>query len=380
MSLSVNRSGQYVRQPGGYKAFIPRSLPPDPPVDYSNLVVTLAEASEAIGRLDGVARLLPDPAQFVAMYVRREAELSSRIEGTESTLDDMLTFELQGSLRHVPPDAAEVSNNVRALNYGIKRLESLPLSNRLIREMHAILMEDVRGQERMPGSFRTSQNWIGSPGATLVNATYVPPPAHEVPNAMGELELFLHHRGGMPVLVHAGLAHAQFEMIHPFLDGNGRVGRLLITILLQHHGVLRYPLLYLSSYLQKNRSEYYAWLNAVREPGDWEGWLLFFLRGVVETANASIVTSQRVVALRERDRTRVTELRLRSGTAALEYLYGTPVTSVNDLVSNAGIPYSTASTLIRRFEELGILREVTNRRRDRVYRYDAYVDLFREAF
>ena len=373
------RAGRYIQQPTGYRAFIPRPLPPDPPLDYGRLAAMLAEASEAVGRLDGIAAFLPDPTQFVFMYVRREAELSSRIEGAESTIDDMLVFEVRQDPGNLPGDVREVVNYVRALNYGIQRLESLPLSNRLIREMHAVLMEGVRGHERSPGEFRTSQNWIGRPGATLAEATYVPPPPLELPQAMGDLEQFLHRPGGIPSLLHAGLAHAQFEIVHPFLDGNGRVGRLLITLLLQHHGILRYPLLYLSSHLQAFRSEYYAWLNAIRERGDWEGWLLFFLRGVAETAGAAVATSRNVVELRARDRARVAEQPLRAGLTALDFLYTTPVTSIGVLAEQVDMPFSTASTLVSRFEELGILREITGRQRDRLYRYDAYVDLFRRG-
>ena len=379
MSDHVDRTGRYIRQPAGYRAFIPNPLPPDPPLDYSSLALVLAEASEAAGRLDGLAALLPDPERFISMYVRREAELSSRIEGTESTLDDILEYEAEPASQRLPSDIGEVFNYVRALNHGIQRLDTLPLSNRLIREMHAILMEGVRGQERQPGEFRTSQNWIGRPGATLAEASFVPPPAPEVPQAMGDLERFMHEPRDIPPLVHAGLVHAQFEIIHPFLDGNGRAGRLLITLLLHHHGVLRQPLLYLSSHLQLHRMEYYARLTAIRERGDWEGWLGFFLRGVAATAAQSINVSRRVVELQEHHRQLVSEQSIRSGLAVLDQLYSTPVVSINALVERLELPYSTTNSLVRRFEQLGILTEITGRQRDRLYRFDAYVDIFRRG-
>jgi Fic family protein len=230
------RAGRYVGQPAGYNAFIPAVLPPDPPVDLGRLVPLLSSADQAIGRLDGVGRTLPNPELFVAMFVRREAVLSSQIEGTQSTLDDVLAYELDTTRQQLPGDVGEVVNHVAAMTYGLQRLETLPLSNRLIKEIHERLMRDVRGAERSPGEFRRTQNWIGPGGGSLRHAAFVPPPVHEIEIAMGDLETFLHAPGGLPRLVHAGLAHAQFETIHPFLDGNGRVGRLLITFLLVHEG------------------------------------------------------------------------------------------------------------------------------------------------
>ena len=376
MTPQQQRAGRYIRQPTGYRAFIPRPLPPEPALDYGSLADVLSQASESVGRLDGIAALLPDPDRMVAMHIRREAELSSRIEGTESTLDDILEFEVLPTSRRLPSDVREVVNYVQALTYGIRRLNTLPLSNRLIRELHATLMEDVRGQERHPGEFRRSQNWIGQPGATLDGAIYVPPPASEVPQAMSDLERFLHSPQGIPLLVHAGLAHAQFEMIHPFLDGNGRVGRLLITLLLQHHGVLHQPMLYLSAYLQQHRSEYYSRLTAIHREGDWEGWVGFFLRAVLETSRRSISVSNSVVSLHTRHRELVKSQSSSAGIAVLEHLYNTPVVSVSELVESLEISYTTANTVVRRFEKLGILREVTGRRRNRLYRYDTYLDIF----
>src|SRR5665811_1097292 len=278
------RAGRLIRQPAGYTAFVPTALPPDPSIVLGRLVPLLSSADQAIGRLDGVGLTLPNPDLFVAMYVRREAVLSSQIEGTQSTLDDLLAFEIDAPGMVQPVDVSETINYVRAMNTGLRLLPSLPLSGRLIREIHGVLMQGVRGQERHPGEFRTTQNWIGPAGCTIETATFVPPSPDDMVQAFGDLETFLHDRG-LPPLVHAGLSHAQFETIHPFLDGNGRVGRLLITLLLVERGVLTRPLLYLSLFLKQNRAEYYDRLGAIRSNGDWEGWLRFFLTGVVATAN-----------------------------------------------------------------------------------------------
>jgi Fic family protein len=247
----------------------------DPP-----MVSLLSQADQAVGRLDGLAQTLPNPDLFVAMYVRREAVLSSQIEGTQSTLEDVLTFELDAKGQEFPKDVEEVVNYVRAMNYGLDRVSTLPLLLRLIRETQAELLRNVRGAHRRPGKFRASQNWIGPANVPLAQATFIPPPVHEMHQALDNFEKFLHQEGDHPALIHCGLAHAQFETIHPFLDGNGRVGRLLITFLLVHRGILHRPLLYLSHYLKRYRSEYYDRLSAIREAGDWEGWLKFFLRGV----------------------------------------------------------------------------------------------------
>src|SRR6202167_5455629 len=274
------RAGKYVKQLDGYRAFIPAPLPPVPPLEMDReLTRLLSEADHALGRLNGVTSILPNPDLFVSMYVRHEAVLSSQIEGTQSTLVDVLQFEIDANGNEHPKDVEEVVNYVRAMNYGLKRLDELPLSLRLIREIHGKLLEGVRGANRTPGEFRTSQNWIGPANCTLTTATFVPPPPHEMHQALDNLERFLHETTSFPALIHCGLAHAQFETVHPFLDGNGRVGRLLITFLLCQRGVLQRPLLYLSHYLKGRRAEYYDRLMAIRNDGDWEGWLRFFLRG-----------------------------------------------------------------------------------------------------
>lgn len=265
------------------------------------MIGLLSRADQAVGRLDGVARALPNPDLFVAMYVRREAVLSSQIEGIQSTLEDTLSFELDPGQRDVPQDVEEVVNYVRAMNYGLERLTDLPLSLRLIREIYAELMRGVRGADKLPGEFRRSQNWIGPQNAPLSEATFVPPPVSEMMTALYNLEVFLHEEN-LPVLVRCGLAHAQFETIHPFLDGNGRVGRLLIIFQLVHEGILHRPLLYLSYYIKRHKAEYYDRLMAVRQDGNWEGWLRFFLRGVAETAEEATATTEAIVHLQEEHR------------------------------------------------------------------------------
>lgn len=350
-------------------------LPPDPPLQLGPLVSLLSNADLAIGRLDGVGRTLPNPDLFVAMYVRKEAVLSSQIEGTQSSLDDLLAFELDGASTRLPDDLEEVFNHVAAMNYGLERLDTLPLSLRLIREIHARLLEDVRGSAKDPGEFRRSQNWIGPPGALLADAAYVPPPPAELMATLGDLEKFLNEPGDLPALVHAAVAHAQFETIHPFLDGNGRVGRLLITFMLVCRGVLHRPLLYLSYYLKRHRAEYYDRLTAVRLGGDWEGWLRFFLQGVAETAAEATSTAGMIVALRERHLAQVSSLG-GNGIQMLDHLYRQPLLDINAIVRALNVSYPTANKLAAGFVERGILNEVTGHRRNRIFRYSPYLALF----
>jgi Fic family protein len=296
------RTGQYVKQPTGYSAFIPSPLPPEPPIQIDDeLTRLLSDADRATGRLDGVASVLPNRNFFVAMYVRQEAVLSSQIEGTQSTLEDVLQFEIYSKGRDFPKDIQEVVNYVRAMNYGLERLKTLPLSLRLIREIHGKLFEGVRGSNRTRGEFRTSQNWIGPAGCTLTDATFVPPPVHEMHAALDNAEKFL-HSNSFPLLLQCGLAHAQFETIHPFLDGNGRVGRLLVTFLLCQRQALGRPLLYLSHYLKEHRAEYYDRLTAIRTDGEWEGWLKFFVRGVYEVSREATETARNILRLKEKHR------------------------------------------------------------------------------
>jgi Fic family protein len=322
---------------------------------------------------------LPNPDLFVAMYVRQEAVLSSQIEGTQSTLEDVLQFELDARGIDLPKDIGEVVNYVHAMNYGLRRLGDLPLSLRLIREIHAELLAGVRGDNRTPGEFRRSQNWIGPAGGNLSTAIFVPPPLPEMHEALDKFEKFLYD-DSLPVLIHCGLAHAQFETIHPFLDGNGRVGRLLITFLLCQRGVLHRPLLYLSHYLKAHRAEYYDRLMAIRNDSNWEGWLKFFLRGVEEVSVDAIDTARRIFALREEHRKAISQkINSSAGLALLDYLYKYPFVTVGIVGGLMGISFVTASKLVNQFVELGILRETTGGQRNRRYAYDDYLFLFESS-
>ncbi|MBI5116751.1 Fic family protein [Candidatus Poribacteria bacterium] len=375
----VNRARQYVSQPVGYRAFLPKSLPPNPPVAMEGeMWSVLSQADRALGRLDGSTETLPNPDLFVFMYVRKEAVLSSQIEGTQASLMDVLEFEAQALEPGAPKDVEEVVNYVSAMNHGLSRLKELPLSLRLIREIHQKLLAGVRGSERAPGEFRKSQNWIGPPGCGLEEAQFVPPPPHEMQNALGDFEKFLHDSTPMPVLIKVGLAHAQFETIHPFLDGNGRVGRLLITFLLCEKGILKRPLLYISHYFKKHRSEYYERLQAVRDRGDWEGWLKFFLLGLYEVAQEATETARQIVNLREQHRELITK-RLGRGAgkalALLETLYTRPVVSVQIVEETANASFVTANMLVKQLCEMGLLKEITGQRRNRRFLYDPYVAL-----
>ncbi|GBD02193.1 Adenosine monophosphate-protein transferase SoFic [bacterium HR18] len=376
------RAGVYVRQPHGYRAFIPKPLPPDPPIRVSGSLQTLlSQADYALGRLDGAILTLPNPDLFVFMYVRKEAVLSSQIEGTQSSLQNLLAAEAKLFDPDTPGDVGEVINYVRAMNYGLERLATLPVSVRLIKEIHAELMRGVRGGQLTPGELRTSQNWIGPAGCRLSEATFVPPPPHEIPQALADLEQFLHTQDDMPALIRVGLAHAQFETIHPFLDGNGRIGRLLITFLLVEKGLLRKPVLYLSHYFKQHRSEYYDRLQAVRDAGDWEGWLEFFLRGVVEVSEEATRTAAAILRMREDYRARITE---RLGRAAanghriMEKLFEHPIVTVATVRDWLGITQAGANNLVRRLVEIGLLREITGYARNRRFRFEPYLKLFEE--
>jgi Fic family protein len=370
-----------IRQPGGYRAFIPAPLPPDPPLAFdAQLATVLAGAGTALGRLDGVAATLPNPELFVAMYVRREAVLSSQIEGTQSTLDDVLAFEIDPARSSLPQDIKEVVNYVSAMDYGLARLDSLPLSLRLLREIHERLMTGTRGSDKSPGLFRESQNWIGSGPRGLADATFVPPPPHDMRTALGNLERFLHGSGGLDPLISCALAHAQFETIHPFLDGNGRVGRLLITFLLCHEKVLKRPVLYLSHYLKQHRATYYDRLTAIRFDGDWEGWLRFFLTGVGEVAREAEQTARQIVQLREDVRQRAQAVQMSvNALRLLDYLFEQPIINVNAARDQLKISYVAANGLIRELCQIGVLSETTGGNRNRIFRFGPYLDLFSDV-
>lgn len=376
------RAGKYVKQGTGFKAFIPAPLPPIPPVALdAELTRLLSEADRSLGRLDGIGSVLPNPDLFVAMYVRQEAVLSSQIEGTQSSLEDVLQFEVDAKGADVPKDVEEVVNYVRAMNFGIQRLEKLPLSLRLIREIHSELLKGTRGSHRTPGEFRRSQNWIGSTGANLANATFVPPPVPEMKEALNKFEQFLHD-DSLPVLIHTGLAHAQFETIHPFLDGNGRMGRLLITFLLCERKILHRPLLYLSHYLKMHRAEYYDRLMAIRNDNNWEAWLKFFLRGVGEVSQEAIETARRIFALRDEHRQAINKSMGSSAGSALrllDYLYEQPIISVRLVEQHLKSSFVTANKMVEQFIKLDILNETTGRQRNRRYAYAPYLALFESS-
>ncbi len=377
----MRRSGVYIKQPAGYRAFIPTPLPPKPAVKIvGELQNLLSRADMALARLDGVAQMLPNVDLFIAMYVKKEALLSSQIEGTQASLDDLFSYESGDKLENLN-DVTEVLNYVKAMNYGLDRLQNLPMSLRLIKEIHALLLKDVRGSERHPGEFKRSQNWIGPPGCTLSEASYVPPPPHEALEDMGALERYFHDKERLPILVDCALIHYQFETIHPFLDGNGRMGRLLITFYLCWKGVLHKPLLYLSYYFKNNRQEYYDRLNMVRTTGNYEQWVDFFLRGVVDIAGASMDTAGQILELQTHHRRLLWEKKISSPIAVgiLEQLFYTPTISIARIAEKFNVSYQAASKLVSQLEKVKILRETTGRKRDRRYVYSDYLDILAEG-
>ncbi|GGK16124.1 Fic family protein [Luteimonas terricola] len=367
-----------------YQAFIPDPLPPEPPLDLAagDLVARKERADQALGRLDGITLMLPDPELFLYQYVRKEALLSSQIEGTQSSLSDLLLFEVDAAPGVPIDDVEEVSNYVAALKHGLRRLreDDFPLSLRLIREMHALLLRGGRGATRQPGEFRKGQVWVGGPSPAL--AHFVPPPPEALPDALAALERFLHEPAGRtPPLLKAALAHVQFETIHPFGDGNGRLGRLLIVLILCNEGVLRDPSLYLSLYFKRHRADYYDRLNGVRVRGDWEGWLGFFLDGVAETAQQAVDTAQRLLALLASDRARIAALGKRAGNIGLVFdqFARRVILTVPRVAPELPLSPPTIRAAVRALEELEIVNEVTGQQRHRVFAYTRYLDILSEG-
>lgn len=360
------------------RAFVPPPLPPVPAVRIEALLARLSAADRALGRLDGLDVLLPEKTLFLYMYVRKEAVLSSQIEGTQSTLSDLLRFETDATAGQPFDDVREVSSYVDTLMYGLERMESLPLSLRLIREMHARLLRSGRGATQQSGRFRTSQNWVG--GTRPGNAMYVPPPVDALMPCLDAFERFIHaETPDIPPLVKAGLLHVQFESIHPFLDGNGRLGRLLITLFLCAEKVMRQPLLYLSLYLRRNRADYYRLLQEVREQGAWEAWLEFFLDGVTETAGQAFETATRISALLAADRERVGAGGRKSTALRIHELMQTsPYLTAPQAKERLGLTMPTVNSALRELQRLGIVEEVTGRKRGRVYCYRAYLGILSE--
>ncbi len=373
------RSGEFVVQPGGHRAFIPKPLPPIPALEMdAEMQVLLSKADRALGRLDGSIRTLPNPDLFIFMYVRKEAVLSSQIEGTQSSLNDILEVEAEIFGSEHPRDVGEVLNYVHAMNCGLKRLAELPLCNRLIREIHSVLLKGVRGGNAQPGELRKIQNWIGPQGCTLKEATFVPPPPQQLEAILGQFEKFLHDES-LPALLQIGMAHAQFETIHPFLDGNGRVGRLLIVFMLYQREMLETPVLYISYYFKKYRQQYYEQLQSVRENGSWEAWLKFFLQGIYEVSQEATETSRKIVDLREDHRQLIAKNFGRvAGNAmqVLETLYQHPFIKVQDIIELTKVTYPAANQLMNKFVDHGLLTEVTGQARNRQFRYGAYIELF----
>jgi len=385
--MAARTTGHYV--PGSlagsrYKAFVPDPLPPVPPLDFSEggLVARKERADQALGRLDGITLMLPDPELFLYQYVRKEALLSSQIEGTQSSLSDLLLFELDEAPGVPVDDVEEVSNYVAALKHGLRRLreDDFPLSLRLVREMHALLLQGGRGGNKRPGEFRSGQVWLGGPSPAL--AHFVPPPPEALEDALAALERFLHEPpGATPPLVKAALAHVQFETIHPFSDGNGRLGRLLIALILCNEGVLREPSLYLSLYFKRRRADYYDMLNGVRMRGDWEGWLGFFLDGVAETAQQAVETAQRLLALLAEDRARITGLGKRAGNVGLVFdqFARRVILTVPQVSPRIALSQPTIRAGVRSLEELGIVNELTGQQRHRVFAYQRYLEILSEG-
>ena len=373
-------AGRFQRHPHGYWTFVPNPLPPA--IDWSPaLIAALSEADRAVGELAGLARSLPNPDLLIKPFVRREAVLSSRIEGTRASVADLYAYEaVQLTRFELPDDVREVENYVRALNYGLARLDDFPFSLRFIRELHARLMQGVRGEQWTPGEFRRSQNWIGTPGSPLASADYVPPPVEAMHEALHDLEQFIHAESKLPPLVRIALLHYQFEAIHPFLDGNGRVGRLLINLLFYTWDLLPHPLLYISAYFNEHRDAYYGELLAVSRQGAWEAWLLFFLEGVRTGSLDSIGRIRRLQALQETYRAQFQTARASARLLqAVDALFEQPVFTVQQLAERLGVNYPTALRYINQLLEKDIVREITGRARDRVFSATAIVEVVSES-
>ena len=384
-SSKKDRIGKYVKSSivsgESFNSYIPSNLPPEPPIDLSEIYPLLDKANTALGRLDGISLVLPDPALFLYMYVRKEAVLSSQIEGTQSSLSDLLLFENNGqSSNNLFDDVTEVSSYVAAMNYSIERLEKLPLSLRLICEAHEKLMNNSRGNNKNPGEFRTSQNWIG--GSRPGNALFVPPPAEKLMNCLDNFEKFLHDdKVKMPILIRAAIAHVQFETIHPFLDGNGRIGRLLITLMLCNDGILKQPSLYLSLYFKANRQEYYNHLQNIRETGDFESWIKFFLTGVEKTSNGAVATAKNIINLFNQDSNLIeTSDKCTPAILAIyKYLQKSPITNTGKIKEECKISLPTIIRNMENLEHLGIVEEVTKKERHKIFVYKKYLEILNDG-
>ena len=377
-----DRAGVFKRNLSGeaaYTSFAPSPLPPDPPIELDEAMVnTLVRANKQLALLDGIASRIPSVDLFISMYVRKEALMSSQIEGTQATLEDVLDPLIDENANR---NVADVINYIKATEFAIKRLSELPLCNRLIRETHAVLMEGVRGQEKTPGAFRHSQNWIGAQGSTLKNARYIPPTPEDMTSAMADLEKYMNMDDGLNVLIRAGLIHYQFESIHPFLDGNGRVGRLLITLFLLERGVLKTPALYISYFLKKNRVEYYDRMTEVRRTGDYEQWIQFFLEAIYESAENATETIDKLIALHDKNVGIISGLWKNTVSAMklFSYIEENPIIEIQRTSAALGMAFNTVSAAVRRLRDAGILVQTGGKIRKRVFSYEAYLDVLREG-
>ena len=372
--LKTNLSGEMA-----YQSFVPRPLPQIPSVELTEeMLGLLIKANSKLAALESIATRIPNVALFISMYVRKEALMSSQIEGTQATLEDVLAPLIEANTNH---NVTDVVNYIKATEFAIKRLHTLPLCNRLIRETHAVLMEDVRGQEKNPGEFRTSQNWIGGQGSTLKNARYIPPCPEDMAKAMSDLEKYINEEDDLNVLVRAALIHYQFETIHPFLDGNGRIGRLLITLFLMEKKVLSTPALYISYFLKKNRVEYYDRMTEVRLKGNYEQWVNFFLLALVESAEDAAVTIDKLVALHDKNAALISGMGRAAKNAMLvfDYLEANPIIEIRKTAEALGITFNTASSAVRRLTDAGILMQTTNVSRNRTFAYEDYLTVLREG-
>lgn len=373
-----SRAGKTVAQGTGYLSYLPAPLPPQhPPLAYdAEMIQRLSEADLALGQLSGIAALLPNPDLFVAMYVRKEAVLSSQIEGIQCTLDDVLEQEVSEAGVKTK-DIGEVVNYVHAMNYGIERLNDLPLSLRLLREVHGYLLAGVRGEHKAPGEFRKTQNWIGPQGCTLTTATFVPPTVPDMHVALDNLERFLHDRASLPLTIQCALVHAQFETIHPFLDGNGRLGRLLVSLLLHERSVLKQPLLYISLFLKANRIEYYERLMDVRVNGNWEGWVKFFLTGIAIVSKEAASTAQQIVEFRE-EMLRKARACGKHEVALVDVLFEHPILDIRSAEKMLGCTYATAASAMQNLEKDGCVVETTGQKRNKLFKFSGYLRLFED--
>ena len=376
----MERAGEYIKNLSGemaYRSFRPASLPPVLDMD-EEMIRTLVQATKALAALDALSSNIPNMNLFVSMYVRKEALLSSQIEGTQATLEDVLDPLIE---RNANQNVADVINYIRATEYALNRLHTLPLCNRLIKETHAVLMEGVRGQEKSPGEFRASQNWIGAAGSTLKTARYIPPCPEDMVEAMSDLEKYIHAEDSLDVLIQAALIHYQFETIHPFLDGNGRVGRLLITLFLIERGALQTPALYISFYLKKNRIEYYDRMSEVRNKNNYEQWVKFFLRAVQASAEDASETIRELASLHNRNMAVIDGMgrAAKTAKALFAYLEQNPIIDIGKTAEALGLSFSTVSGAVKRLEEKGILIQTNNAGRNRVFAYQEYLGILRKG-